>query len=63
MSLVWVGWFLLVLISFAAIETFAIKTKRATLSASVWKLSKAFPPLPWVIGNVTGGLAVHFWPF
>lgn len=61
MSLVWVAWFLFVLISFALLEAFAIKTRRATLSASVWRLSKAWPPFPFVMGVVVGGLAIHFW--
>lgn len=60
MSLVWVGWFLFVLVSFAAIEAYAIRHNGATLSYSVWRLSKAWPPFPFVLGMVVGGLGIHF---
>lgn len=61
MSWVWVAWLAAIGLSFAILEGYALKHNKTTLSRFVWNTSKAWPPLPWVIGNVTGGLAVHFW--
>jgi hypothetical protein len=58
----WLLWLaVLVVGGFAVLETIAFRTDRITLSRLVWNISKAWPPFPWVVGNVTGGLAVHFW--
>jgi len=46
--------------TFAVAEGYALKTGRMTLSRFVWNLSKAFPLFPWLVGLLTGGLAVHF---
>lgn len=56
----WSAWLALIAVSFGAYEGFAIKTGRTTLSRYVWTLSKDWPPFPWVVGVLTGGLAVHF---
>jgi hypothetical protein len=61
MSWVWLAWLLVIGASFAVLEGYALKHNKTTLSRFIWNASKAWPPLPWVIGNVTGGLAVHFW--
>lgn len=60
MSLVWLSWLLAGLVSFAAFETYAIKTGKPTLSLSTWNLFQAWPLIAVVFGMVFGGLAVHF---
>ncbi len=57
----WLGWLLLALLAFGVLETWALRTGRLTLSRVTWEASRAWPPLPFVIGLVAGGLAVHFW--
>jgi len=57
----WVFWVLFIAVSFAVAEGYAIKTGRVTLSATVWKITRAWPLLPFVAGLLAGGLAVHFW--
>lgn len=57
----WVAWILAIVASFAVLEGFALATDRHTLSRFVWETSQAWPLLPWIVGNLTGGLAVHFW--
>jgi hypothetical protein len=47
--------------TFAAAEGYACYTGKQTLSRFVWNLSKSFPLFPWLVGLLTGGLAVHFW--
>ncbi len=59
--MIWLAWTSAVAVSFAALETHAIVTKRPTLSRSVWTLSKAFPPFPAIFGLIVGFLACHFW--
>ena len=45
-------------------EAFALWTGRRLLSHMVVYASRRWPPLPFVVGLVVGGLAVHFWwPF
>lgn len=58
---VWVAWVLLIAISFAVLEGYALYVKKATLSRTVWTISKAWPPLPFVAGFLAGFLACHFW--
>ena len=58
---VWVVWAALVLVAFAWLETRAIRRNRPTLSLTVWWISQRWPPFPFVVGLVVGGLAVHFW--
>jgi threonine/homoserine/homoserine lactone efflux protein len=43
-----------------AYEFFALATGRKTLSRQMWEWSQAWPLLPWLVGVVMGGLAVHF---
>ena len=61
MGITWAVWLIVIVVSFAAFETFALKTNRMTLSRWVWTVSKAWPPFPWVAGVLTGFLAAHFW--
>ena len=61
MQTYWVFWVLGIGITFGIAETFAIRTGRATLSRTVWNVSAAFPPFPWIVGVLVGFLACHFW--
>lgn len=61
MPWVWLWWFGLFVASFAAIESYALRTGRLTLSRGVWLISKAWPPFGWVCGVIVGSLAAHFW--
>jgi hypothetical protein len=58
---IWLGWLLLIGVSFAIIEGIAIARGKTTLSRFTVTCTAAFPPLIWIIGVVCGGLAVHFW--
>lgn len=61
MPIVWTLWLVVIVISFAAFEAFALLTDRMTLSRFVWTISKRFPLFPWIAGVLTGVLAGHFW--
>jgi hypothetical protein len=62
MDLVWSVWlFVAIPASFCAFEGYALAKNKTTLSAFVWKISKAFPPFGWIAGVLTGFLACHFW--
>jgi hypothetical protein len=62
MKWVWTAWLILIVVSFAVFEGYALSHDDGlSLSQYLWNASKAWPPLPWVIGNFTGGLAVHLW--
>lgn len=61
MTIVWTIWLVVIVISFAAFEGYALKTDRTTLSRYTWDLSKAWPPFPALFGMIFGGLIVHFW--
>ena len=57
----WALWAALSLIAFGAIEAYALIARRvATLSATVWALTKRHPLLPFALGLVVGALAIHF---
>ena len=44
-------------------EFWALSTRHTTISEYVWALNKAWPPIGWLAGLVTGGLVAHFmWP-
>lgn len=58
---IWVFWILAIAVTFGILEGVAIKTGRTTLSRTVWIVSKAWPPLPFVAGFLAGFLACHFW--
>lgn len=61
-DLVWTSWVVAILVSFAIFETLALKRPNGkTLSRYTWEASKAWPPLPFILGLIVGGLAVHFW--
>ena len=61
MGITWTIWLAVIVFSFAAFETYALKTNRTTLSRYIWTISKAWPPFPWLAGVITGFLAAHFW--
>lgn len=42
-------------------EAWALRSGRRTLSRMMWEATRAWPLLPWLVGVVCGGLAVHFW--
>ncbi len=56
----WLGLAVLGVVIFAVAETYAIKTRRATLSLSIWRLYQAWPLSGVIFGMIVGGLAVHF---
>lgn len=58
---VWTVWLLLIVVSFAGFEGYALATNGTTLSRYVWELSAAWPPLPFFAGFLAGFLACHFW--
>lgn len=63
MELYWVGWVVVIAMSFGCAEAYAISHKKPTLSRTVWNISKAWPPLGWVAGILVGFLGAHFfWP-
>jgi hypothetical protein len=41
-------------------EWFALATGRKTLSRQMTDWSQGWPLVPWLVGVVMGGLAVHF---
>jgi hypothetical protein len=61
MTVVWAAWLMVIVVSFAGFEGYALTTGRTTLSRWVWTVSKAWPPFPWIAGVLTGFLAAHFW--
>ena len=61
MTLFWSLFFVTGLVTWAAAETYAVRTGRQTLSAFVWTISVEFPLLPFIAGLFLGGLAAHFW--
>lgn len=59
--MIWALWFGGLLLVFAIIEGAALVTGRIpTLSRTVWRLTVRYPLLPFLLGCVCGGLAVHF---
>lgn len=61
MLIFWTAWLLLIVITFAIAEGYALHKNKPTLSQYVWRLSKAWPLFPFIAGALTGGIAVHFW--
>ncbi len=47
--------------AFAVGESYALAKNKTTLSRFVWDLTKAWPPLPLIVGCVTGFGFAHFW--
>jgi hypothetical protein len=56
----WTIWIVLLALSFAALETWAIMTAGTTLSRYIYEISHAWPLFIWFAGVLVGGLAVHF---
>jgi hypothetical protein len=42
-------------------DAFVNPNSVATLSMSVYRLTTSWPPAIFIMGQFTGGLAVHFW--
>jgi hypothetical protein len=62
MKWIWTIWlFILLPVSFAAFEAYALVTGGTTLSRYIWDISAAFPPFSFFAGFLTGFLACHFW--
>lgn len=62
MKAIWAAWLLVpVLCGFAVLEGYALANGKPTLSECVWLATKTWPPLPFVVGVIVGGLAAHFW--
>lgn len=60
-AIVWTVWLLLIVGTFAGLETYALQHDTWTLSRFVWETSAAFPAFPWIAGFITGFLVCHFW--
>lgn len=61
MSLYWTVLIVAFVILFAIGETYALNRNKTTLSRYVVNACKAWPLLPFLLGMLVGGLAVHFW--
>lgn len=62
MLIYWTLWlFVLLPLSFGVAEAYALRTGRPTLSEYIWRLSKAWPPFPFVVGFLIGFLTCHMW--
>ena len=57
----WILWFLGTVLSFGALEAYAIITHQNALSASIRDLTGAWPVLPLIFGVFFLGLGIHFW--
>lgn len=58
---VWTIWLLMIAVTFAIFEGYALARDKQTLSRWTWNVSKAWPPFPFVCGFLVGFLACHFW--
>ena len=58
---IWTAFLLGFIALFAGIEGYALSTGGTTLSRYTYELTKAWPPLIFILGTVSGGLCVHFW--
>ena len=64
MTWAWTAWLLVIAVSFAVLEGYALRSGRTTLSRYVVSASRAWPLLPFVLGLIIGVLANHFfWPW
>ena len=61
MKWVWASWLLLLVVSFAGLEGYALINNATTLSRFVWTITAAFPPIPFIAGFLAGFLCCHFW--
>lgn len=57
----WTTWLLLIAVTFALAEGYALHTGTKTLSQFMWMISRQWPPFPWLVGVLVGFLAAHFW--
>lgn len=60
---VWLIYLIVVFGGFGVLEAHALNFGHDTLSAFVWRVTRAWPPFGWLVGVVVGFLAAHFfWP-
>lgn len=56
----WIIWFTIVILTFISIEIFAIVTSKIpTLSRTIVRFCARYPLITFVLGAITGGIAVH----
>ena len=60
-SLKWAIWLLLIAVSFAVMETYALYYNTSTYSRFIWNISEAFRPFAFFAGFLNGFLVCHFW--
>lgn len=59
---IWAVWFVVFVVGlFVVLEARALIKKQKTLSRTVVDVSRAWPPLPFILGFVVGMLVSHFW--
>jgi hypothetical protein len=58
--LIWSVWLLFIAASFGILEFASWGPGGVTLSRYVWDVGDAWPLFIWLVGALTGGLAVHF---
>ena len=61
MILAWTTWIIVIALSFAALETYALVRNKLTLSRYTYNLTASWPLAIFLLGLLAGGLAVHFW--
>jgi hypothetical protein len=61
MNWVWTFWIAGIVASFMAFEGYALSHGKTTLSRYTWDLTKAWPPLPLLVGFGMGFVTCHFW--
>lgn len=61
MDIYWTLFFVAILVGFIVGETVALLKGGNSLSRFVWNLSKAWPPLPLIVGLLFGFVFSHFW--
>lgn len=60
MVLLWTGWLLAIVVTFAVFETYALVRHKLTLSRYTYNISASWPLSIFLLGLLAGGLAVHF---
>jgi hypothetical protein len=61
MNWIWTFWLAIIVVSFIAFEGYALANGKTTLSRYTWDLTKAWPPLPLIVGLLIGFVTCHFW--
>lgn len=61
MPIAWTVWWLWLLVSFAALETYAFKTGTWSLSYYMYRLSVDWPPIIGIYFGLVIGVGLHFW--